>query len=500
MNQRVVVIVLVALFASCFVGSGAVATLALIGKVVDASDLREKPEPITSSPEPDEATGPPAVTPAPDDALATAEPSQDEELLPPDDEEAAAFEPPFLGSGELAVFHVEKAKVDPWVALQKAARGTKLKVFKGAAPQTADPPYLEFKDLLTDDYAVIAGETLENGRGLTPAVKKALPGAKRVTVVDFVLPLEGTPMLEVSKVMAAFAKATGGVLWDEEAQEYLSQDAWKTRRIDSWEKTVPHVSLNFTVFVSTVEKGLSLKSAGMKHFGLPELELNHVARSSRDSAVSLLNATAQLLVEQQGELAPGPLQVSLEAMRHVQHRKNLEEKRLKNAKGVVDVVLEPSADKKVSRLTITFPGDGAPTELVESAIATFFGSADRVDQVNHDEELTALSKVQLDLYKAIIKKRFRKGLQYGEVLLVKAPFETSAGGNEWMWVEVTKLGAGGKIEGLLANDPDDVPELVSGSEVVVLEDQLFDWMLQQADGGVMGNETGKVMQKRLGKE
>lgn len=484
MNQRVVVIALVALFAICFVGSGAVATLALIGKVVDGG--RDKPERKTSSPEPDETTTPPAITPL----------EVDEELLPPDDAEAE-FEPPFFGSGELAVFHVEKAKVAPWAALQKAARGTKVKVFKGAAPETADPPYLEFKDLLTDDYAVIEGETLENGRGLTPAVKKALPGAKRVTVVDFVLPLEGNPMLEVSQVMAAFAKATGGVLWDEEAQEYLSQDAWKTRRIDSWEKTVPHVSLNFTVFVSTVEKGVTLKSAGMKHFGLPELELDNVARASRDSAVSLLNATAQLLVEQQEQVGPGPLKVSLKAMRHAQHRKNLEEKSLENAQGVVDVVLVPSADQKVPRLTITFPGTGAPTELVESAIAALFGSADRVDQVNHDEELTALSKAQLELYKATIKKRFRKGLQYGEVLLVKAPFETSAGGNEWMWVEVTKLGAGGKVEGLLANDPDDVPELVSGSEVVVEEAELFDWMLQQADGGTIGNETGKVMQKRL---
>ncbi len=497
MNQRVVVIVLVALFATCFVGSGAVATLALVGRVVEGG--RSKPEPITSSPEPDEDTAPPAVTPEPDEELATAEPSQDEELLPPDDEEAAEFEPPFFGSGELAVFHVEKSKVDPWGALQKAAKGTRLKVFKGAAPATAEPPYLEFKDLLTDDYAVIAGETLENGRGLTPAVKKALPNAKRVTVVDFVLPRQGASMLEVSKVMAAFAKTTGGVLWDEEAQEYLSQDAWKTRRIDSWEKTVPHVSMNFTVFVSTVEKGVTLKSAGMKHFGLPELQLDNVARSSRDAAVSLLNATAQILAEQHEEIGPGPLQVSLASMRHAQHRKNLEEKRFESAKGVVDVVLAPSGDQKVPRLTITFPGLGAPTELVEAGIAEFFGSADRVDQVNHDEELTALSKAQLEIYKSSIKKRFRKGLQYGEVLLVKAPFETSAGGNEWMWVEVTRLGAGGKIEGLLANDPDDVPELVSGSEVVVEEAELFDWMLQQADGGVMGNETGKVMQKRLAK-
>ncbi len=493
MNQRMVVIVLVALFAICFVGSGAVATVALIGKVVDGG--RDKLVPIASSPEPDEATKLPDVA---DKERTTAAPSQDEELLPPDDEEPPGFAPPSWGSGEFAVFHVEKSKVDPWVALQKAARGTKVKVFKGAAPKMAAPPYLELKELLTDEYAVIAGDTLENGRGLTPAVKKALPSAKRVSVVDFVLPLEVTQMLEVSKVMAAFAKATGGVLWDEETQEYLAQDAFKVRRIDSWEKSVPHLSMNFTVFVNTVEKGLSLKSAGMKHFGLPELQLDNVTRSSRDSAVLLLNATAQLLVERRGVIGPGPLQVSIKAIRHAQQRKNLEEKGLKNAKGVIDVVLEPSADQKVSRLTITFPGKGAPIERMKGAITTFFGSADHGDQVNHDEELTALSKEQLEIYKTSIKKRFRKGLQYGEVLLVKAPFKTSAGGNEWMWVEVTKLGAGGKVEGLLANEPDDVPELVSGSEVVVEEAELFDWMLRQADGSTMGNETGKVMQKRLG--
>ncbi|MDP1830207.1 MAG: hypothetical protein Q8L48_43485 [Archangium sp.] len=374
MNQRVVVIVLVSLFTTCFVGTCAVTTTAVIGAALGDSKPEKRrtyePPPEPEPTEPTESSTPPE----PVDEVATAEPdvATDEELQPPD--EPGDFEAPLIGTGEFAVFHQEKAKLDPWAALQKAAKGTKVKVFKGSAPASAIPPYLELRDLPVADYAVIAGETLEAARGLTPAAKAALPKAKRASVLDAALPLTGAPLFDVSKVLHSYAQLTGGVLWDEEAQEYLSAEAWKTRRIDSWEKGVPHVSMNFTVFVSTVGTNVEIHSAGLKHFGLPELELKAIPKASKDSAVALLNATAQVLAEAKRAPAPGPLTVELTAIRHAQHRKNLEAKASADAEKAVELVLVPGANEKVPTLAITFPGAGSPSERVEDGLSALFGA------------------------------------------------------------------------------------------------------------------------------
>ncbi len=377
MNHRVVVIVLVASFATCFVCSGALATLAIINAAVgSAPEVAAVTAPRPTPPEPEKSVAPRVTPPEPDEELTDAPPTEDDEdLTPPEeDEPAAEFDAPLIGTGEFAVFHPEKSKMDPFAALQKAAKGTKVKVFKNLAPVSASPPYLELRDLPVTEYAVIAGNTLEAGRGLTPADKLALPRSKRVSVVDAAMPLGASNLLEVSRVIAAFAQHTGGVLWDEEAQEYLSHDAWKTRRLDSWEKGVPHVSLNFTVFVDTEGKEVGVRSAGMKHFGLPELELKNIPKLLKDDGVALLNATAQILAEQKGPVKPGPLKVSLAAMRHVQHRKNLVAKTYPNADKVVDVVLVPGANTKTPTLAITFTGPGTSSEKVETALATLFGT------------------------------------------------------------------------------------------------------------------------------
>jgi hypothetical protein len=373
MNQRVVVIVLLALFTTCFVGSGAIATLTVIKGIANSSkDSRTTRVAPTPDPVPEEVDEPPQIDPVTRPQVS--EPEPDEELLPPDEEEEVAeFAAPLIGTAEFAVFHVEKSKLDPFVALQKAAKGSPVKVFKFPAPATAIPPYVELRDVSVDDYAVIAGDTLKNGRGLSDAVKKALPKTKRVSVVDVVMPLGGVSLLEVSKVMAAFERATGGVLWDEEAQEYLSAEAWKLRRVDSWEKSVPHVSMNLTVFVDTLEDSVELRTAGMRHLGLPELELKHIPLEAKDNAVSLLNATAQTLAEKKGPAVPQAMEVSIPAIKHVAYRKYLDGLMLANADGAVDVELVPGDSKKHPTLEVTFTAGGTPEQRVQAALDALFG-------------------------------------------------------------------------------------------------------------------------------
>ena len=75
-----------------------------------------------------------------------------------------------------------------------------------------------------------------------------------------------------------------------------------------------------------------------------------------------------------------------------------------------------------------------------------------------------------------------------------APFPTPDGGNEWMWVEVIEW-KGSKIRGLLKNEPVNVPGLSGGSEVVVDQGDLFDYIRSFSDGREEGNETGRLIQQ-----
>ncbi|MFW5739820.1 MAG: DUF2314 domain-containing protein [Myxococcota bacterium] len=76
--------------------------------------------------------------------------------------------------------------------------------------------------------------------------------------------------------------------------------------------------------------------------------------------------------------------------------------------------------------------------------------------------------------------------------MVKAPFKTASGGNEWMWVEVISW-QGSTIRGVLQNVPYDMPGLKQGARVEVEESAIFDYIYTSSDGGQVGNETDALL-------
>jgi uncharacterized protein YegJ (DUF2314 family) len=62
-----------------------------------------------------------------------------------------------------------------------------------------------------------------------------------------------------------------------------------------------------------------------------------------------------------------------------------------------------------------------------------------------------------------------------------------------MWVEVLRW-EGKTIHGVLQNDPYDVPDMKAGARVDVSEDSIFDYIHRGADGGLEGNETGRLIE------
>ncbi|MGV3623849.1 MAG: DUF2314 domain-containing protein [Archangium sp.] len=497
MNSRAIVIAIVALFALCFVGSGAVMTLVLVERV--ATGEKNFPDDKEKRPTVDEKREP---LNAPEAELDENEDDDDViETLEAPKRAAERFVQPTEGRSQFAIFYPVSSKLPLLPTLQKQLKGTKLKVFRGDPPLGTRPPYVLFKEETTLDYSVVEGATLEHAYGLDEAAQEKLTHAKKVAVLDVVTPVSVAEQLEVARVVYGFAKATNGVVWDELTQDYFSPDAFKERRVDGWERGTPWAALHFKVFAEDKgRKGTSLLTAGLRRFGVPEIELHGVSGNTLKSGNHVVNVVGQLLAEDPRRAKPGAFTIAIGAMKHDGYRQSLIDASLANAKSEVAAELHPIGDEELPTLELTFPGEGQKTVVVDRGITALFGSNDPVNQVKHDEELLAVSKAQMKEFAKTVKPKFFKGLRPTEVLLVKAPFKTTSGGNEWMWVEVTDIGKNGVITGLLANDPDDVPELESGQEVKVKEAELFDWILKAPDGTMTGNKTGDLMQKRLDKE
>lgn len=86
----------------------------------------------------------------------------------------------------------------------------------------------------------------------------------------------------------------------------------------------------------------------------------------------------------------------------------------------------------------------------------------------------------------------------GSDYLVKAPFRTAHGGQEFMWIAVSSH-SNDHLRGTLLNQPEDVPALKAGAEVTVPVAELADWSYQKA-GRAYGNYTTRVMIKRANAE
>jgi uncharacterized protein YegJ (DUF2314 family) len=141
-------------------------------------------------------------------------------------------------------------------------------------------------------------------------------------------------------------------------------------------------------------------------------------------------------------------------------------------------------------------GNGVgPDERRQSIITKLWGVADSVKHGDHTPELLAASdRARAKL--ADLKDRFSEGLPSGHRLLFKVPFPTIDGRQEYMWVEVLQWREEGLIKGVLQNEPFYVKDLSAGSNVEVLEEKVFDYILDRGDGSKEGNETGIILRRQ----
>ncbi len=218
-----------------------------------------------------------------------------------------------------------------------------------------------------------------------------------------------------------------------------------------------------------------------------------------DTMWALINVVAQTLLERGRTESTGRLDVDLRTLRSRTVRESqlasLKKKAAARASLSVAVGKREEGDSDNRLMELTFEGrPGGTVERQEAILAEIFGAEDKVVHVEHDDRLLAES-AQARVRLLVLKPAWLKGHDPGEHLMVKAPFRTPTGGNEWMWVEVTRW-EGTRILGLLANDPFEVPGLRAGATVEVQEASVFDYLHRRSDGTVEGNTTAQFLREQ----
>lgn len=407
---------------------------------------------------------------------------------------------------EFAIYYTDKTPKPPLALLkERLAQDPTLPAWADSLPRQADRPILiaRLESDVQKNYRPPALTSLQYfGRGLSREQGASLQNSTQALVVRFAHPqkLGTAPYRRSLQLMADLAQDGGGLLWDEETREVFSLEAWRQRRLDTWDGDLPDVSRQTTIHFYKSSNMVRAITLGMAKFGLPDVVVEDLSASSGRSMGNLINLLTQSLLEGLVIGPDGRCDLDLKAVRHTGVRTlqrtdlldgSTERARLTLVEGRPE---RGDPDNRLVEIRFdTTPGQDVYARQA-SLLSRLYGSKDSITYVQHDAALQAASEAARARLPAL-SKAFAAGLAPGEYILVKAPFDTTSGGVEWMWVEVASW-QGDVIRGLLKNEPVNVPSLKAGQMVTVSQARLFDYIRQFPDGRQEGNETGRLIQQR----
>jgi uncharacterized protein YegJ (DUF2314 family) len=338
------------------------------------------------------------------------------------------------------------------------------------------------------------------GRGLTKADEARLQNAAALTALAF-----DSPSLDAARsyhaaieIAREVARRANGFVYDVATRAVYTPDSFG-KLLEGWTALVPDVRAHVTLDMYRDGELARIVSLGMEKLALPDVAVSQVSLNDSRAMGNLINLVLQTMIERGALDRTGELDVSVRSLRSAALRESLSTNWKKGATGTATVHLASAAQKDGDAenrlLELTFPGEGALQTRQTELVARVFGADDGLTMARDDDaELLAASR-RAKAALAKLKPRLTPRPPELQQLMVKAPFTTTSGGVEWMWVEVVRW-EGRKIQGILENDPYEVKGLKAGARVEVDEDALFDFILRRQDGTTEGNETGKILQAR----
>jgi uncharacterized protein YegJ (DUF2314 family) len=406
---------------------------------------------------------------------------------------------------QYAVYLPPATEKDPQMILREALRTTypSLKLL-GQVPEKPSETVVSarIQKNVDKEYPPPSVESLEYfGHGLSKEQGKALQKSKQALILEFAHPSSQVwvALRTANQLVEQLARETDGFVWDEETREVFTPDAWKERRLATWTAGIPSIQKQTTIHVYKKDEFVRAITLGMKKAGLPDVVVEEFDWSTRNQVGNLINIFCQAMAEGASLNVPGPYTIDLKSIRDASFRQSQMRSLKETGTGVgylqlkTGVADEGDPDNRLVELAFDrYAGKDFQAKR-ENLIGCFFGAEDKTVAIHHNDELLEASrkaKAQLpELY-----SRFNTELKPGEIILVKAPFKTRTGGNEWMWVEVSHW-KNKKIRGVLENDPELVPDLHAGEVVEIREEDVFDYIHKYPDGRREGNTTGEIIQK-----
>jgi len=351
------------------------------------------------------------------------------------------------------------------------------------------------------------GEDLDYfSRELSDAEAQALNNASRVLVLVFAHPANDAlgALSRADRIAYDLARQIGGVLYDVELRRAVGAARWRSGRLEGDGRAAPSILEHTAIHAYRDTEWVRAVTVGMRKLGQPELAVDEVPATGSMQVAWIINGIGQRMIEGQQPDGEGWFDLDLRAIGHPDVRERVLASLLSNgtARGRFKLMPTPPEDGDADNrlLAIGFQGYAGPdlSARQNAAISAVFGWSDSVKAIEHDDELEAASqRARTKLPE--LRKTVQRGLAPGELVQVKLPFETPNGGKEWMWVEVLRWN-GDTIEGVLSNEPFDVPDLHAGQRVKGSMADVFDYIYRRKDGQVEGNETSEIILRMQGEE
>lgn len=307
----------------------------------------------------------------------------------------------------------------------------------------------------------------------------------------------------ISKFISSITTGKSVAIFDYTSRQAYNPEAWQKIITESFLTDPPNVNDHIVFHAYRDSEYCRIVSLGMSKFGLPELSVSNVTCSDQSSFGLVANAIAQTLFEDASMFSDSTLLVDIKKIKNAAVKDMLASS-VADTKGKAIVQLrevEPAeGDNPFFQMELSFAnGDNTTVHEQQLALAAdLLGvQPDFAQQTEHDEELLGASELARERLPEL-RQMFNDGLAPGVSIMVKAPFQREdVDGSEWMWVEVTKW-TDTEMEGILQNEPSFISSLTVGASVKIVEDEVFDYILINADGSREGNETGKILEQRMG--
>jgi uncharacterized protein YegJ (DUF2314 family) len=403
----------------------------------------------------------------------------------------------------VAVYFLPTPKTPPRAELDRLLAAEQGLTVVSDAKAMSPLPLVHYTEPPINEFAPPDASQLQYlAKGLSDAEVAAVPASTSVAVMRFSA-RTGDAMTQLRRAHAlatSLAASTGGLVWSEDARLVFGADAWQTRG-HALDDDPPDVQPLFVVhaYRADTNAGIRLVSLGLGQLGLPDLVIEDAAQAEGERCMIAINLAAQLLAEGAQPDANGLLVLDVGQVKNAAAKKRLQAavSEKGTGKGTVRLVVgerdDGDAENRLWR--IDFPGDGAYHERLATTVGGIFGRHDEAlgGRTDDAELLAASRKAKADL--PALRARFAKGLAERDHLLMKAPFKTDDGDHEFMWIEV-RTWQGGRVQGVLTDEPFQVSTLHAGASVEVEEKDVFDYILFHADGTEEGNYTTPILEKR----